>query len=65
MSREEIMAIVRSPECKLHKAMAIISNCHGKIDNDGMNRRPEGPVAWRGWQIEAAKEILALYGVEG
>ena len=64
ISREETMQIVRDPECKLHKAMTIISNCHGRIDNDSQNRRPEGPVVWRGWQIEAAKEILALYGVE-
>ena len=63
MTKEETMQIVRDPNCKLHKAMTIISNCHGRIDNDSQNRRPEGPVVWRSWQIEAAKEILSLYGV--
>ncbi|MFT9025971.1 hypothetical protein [Acetobacter indonesiensis] len=64
IEKSEIMQIIRDPECNLHKAMTIISNCHGRIDNDSQNRKPEGPVVWRGWQIEAAKEILALYGVE-
>lgn len=63
MDKEEIMKIIRDPDCKLHKAMEIISNCHGKLEQDSMQRRPEGPIVWRGWQIEAAKEILNLYGI--
>lgn len=63
MKNSEILKVLRDSDCKLHKAITIMSNCHGRIDNDSQNRMPEGPVAWYGWQIEAVKEILALYGV--
>lgn len=61
MQHHEIMRIVRDPTDRLHQAMSIISQCHGRIDQDSQNRRPEGPIAWRGWQIDAARDILRLY----
>lgn len=63
MTNDEIMTILRS-DTKLNKARQVFSNASARIEQAGLQRSRPGPIELRRMEIEAVREILAVYGVE-
>lgn len=62
MNDAEVMAELRS-NSPLNKARAVLSSAIGEAEQDGMQRKPPGPVEMRRKEFAAVRRILIAYGV--
>lgn len=60
LTDDQVMELLRS-ESPLNKARAKFSGWCGRIEQEGMQRRPPGPIEIRRMEFEAVKDILEAY----
>jgi hypothetical protein len=60
MTQDEVMAELRS-ESNWNKARAKFSGWCGRLEQEGMQRKPIGPIERRELEFRAVKEIVSAY----
>lgn len=63
MSNEEVMRELRS-DSPLNRARAAFSSACGRIEQEGQQRNPIGPIAIRAMEFEAVCKIIEAAGYE-
>jgi len=63
MSRDEIMAELRA-DTPLNRARAKFRCWAARIEQEGMQRNPIGPIEVRGLEFQAVREIVAAFNGE-
>ncbi len=58
MTKDDVMKHIRD-FTPLAQTMAVLSGVVGQIEQDGMQRRPSGPVEVKGMMLDGVERILA------
>lgn len=62
MTDQEVMKALRA-DTALNRARAIFSSAYAGIEQEGMQRKPAGPIEIRRMEFEAVEKIAAALGV--
>ena len=63
LTPEQVIEALKSGDLRA-KVRLVLTQYHGKVEQDAQQRKPGGPIEWRRMELHAAEDIIALIAGE-